>query len=208
MRSAGLAAAAATVALLIGTLLATVAERTPSRGVSALIGLARAPWAVPGSVFALGLVLSFSQEVRLIVLDQATFALALANTPWILGLAYATKSLAVPLDGVAAAARTVDRSLEEAARIAGASWARTQRSIVLPLLRPAMISGWVLVFAASFCEVSMSVLLRGPATEVLGTRLFELLSYGSPQQAAVVAMVVVAVVLLGGPLMTRRSRWA
>ncbi len=208
LRSAALSVGAATLAVAIGALLATVAERTPSRAVSALTSLARAPWAVPGSVFALGMILAFSQEIRLIFADRLTLTLALANTPWILGLAYATKSLAVPLDGVGAAARTIDRSLEEAARIAGASWATTQRAVVIPLLRPALVSGWVLVFAGSFCEVSMSVLLRGPGTEVLGTRLFELLSYGSPQQAAVLATVVGLVVLVGGPLMTGRSRWA
>ena len=208
VRSAWLSAGAATAAVAIGGLLATVNERTPSKPVSALATMARAPWAVPGSVLALGLILAYSQDIRLIFADRVTFVIALSNTPWILGIAYAVKSLAVPLDGVAAAARTVDRSLEEGARVAGASWARTQLSIVLPLLRPALIAGWVLVFAASFCEVSMSVLLRGPGTEVLGTRLFELLSYGSPQQAAVLAMIVVGVVLAGGPVMTGRSRWA
>ncbi len=208
LRSAFLAAGAATAAVAIGSLLATVAHRTPSRAVSMLTGLARAPWAVPGSVLALGMILAFSQEVRLVVGDRVTLVLVLANTPWILGIAYATKSLAVPLDGVGAAAQTLDRSLEEAARIAGASWARTQIAIVLPLLRPAILAGWALVFAASFCEVSMSVLLRGPSTEVLGTRLFDLLSYGSPQEAAVLAMIVVAAVLAGGPLMTGRARWA
>lgn len=54
----------------------------------------------------------------------------------------------------------------------------------------------------------MSVLLRGPSTEVLGTRLFELLSYGSPQQAAVIAMVVVIAVLIGGRALAWRARWA
>ena len=92
--------------------------------------------------------------------------------------------------------------------MSGASWMTTQRRVVLPLLTPALIAGWTLVFASSFCEVSMSVLLRGPGTEVLGTRLFELLSYGSPQQAAVVAMVVVLAVLLGGRLTRWRSTWA
>ncbi len=207
-RSATLAAGAATAAVAVGTLLATVSERTPSRPISALVALARAPWAVPGSVFALGFLLAFSQEVRFIFADRATFVIALANTPWILGIAYATKSLAVPMDGVSAAVRTVDRSMEEAARIAGAGWARTQLSVVLPLLRPALVAAWVLVFAGSFCEVSMSVLLRGPGTEVLGTRLFELLSYGSPQEASVLAMIVVLAVLVGGPVLSGRPRWA
>jgi iron(III) transport system permease protein len=114
----------------------------------------------------------------------------------------------LPLDGARAAFHTVDRTMEEAARVSGASWARTQVAVALPLVRPALVAGWVLVFASSFCEVSMSVLLRGPSTEVLGTRLFELLSYGAPQQAAVLAMIVVAAVLVGGPLMSGRPRWA
>lgn len=207
LRSAVLAAGAATAAVVVGTLLGHAAERAPSRPVRALVALARAPWAVPGSVFALGLILAFSQEIRLLLADRLTLILALAGTPWLLGIAYAAKSLALPLDNVRAAVRTIDRSLEEAARVGGASWLRTQIGVTLPLLTPAMMAGWTLVFASSFCEVSMSVLLRGTSTEVLGTRLFELLSYGSPQQAAVVAMVVVFAVLLGGRVANRRSRW-
>ncbi len=205
LRSAVLAAGAATVAVAIGTLLGHSAERASSPLVRTLVGLARAPWAVPGSVFALGMILAFSQEIRLIVAERATLALALSGTPWLLGAAYAARSLALPLDGVRAAVRTVDRSLEEAARVSGASWTQTARRVVLPLLSPAMIAGWSLVFASSFCEVSMSVLLRGPQTEVLGTRLFELLSYGSPQQASVIAMIVAIAVLVGGRAAYRRA---
>jgi ABC-type Fe3+ transport system permease subunit len=54
----------------------------------------------------------------------------------------------------------------------------------------------------AFCEVTLSVLLRGPRTEVLGTRLFSLQSYGAPQQAAVLALLVTLVVA-GGLLLTR-----
>lgn len=207
IRSAVLAAGAATAAVAIGALLGHAAERAPSRPIRALVGLARAPWTVPGSVFALGLILAFSQEVWVVFFERFSLVMALAGTPWLLGIAYAAKSLALPLDGVRAAVRTLDRSLEEAARVSGASWATTQRHVVLPLLTPALVAGWTLVFASSFCEVSMSVLLRGPRTEVLGTRLFELLSYGSPQQAAVVAMVVVLAVLAGGRAARGRSRW-
>jgi iron(III) transport system permease protein len=208
VRSALLAAAAATAAVAVGGLLGHAAERVPSRFVRGLVALARAPWAVPGSVLALGMILAFSQELRLIVADRVTFTLALFGTPWLLGIAYAAKSLALPLDGIRVATASVDRSLEEASRVSGASWWTTQRRIVLPLLAPAVIAGWSLVFASSFCEVSMSVLLRGPSTEVLGTRLFELLSYGSPQQASVVAMIVVLSVLFAGRATAWRARWA
>ncbi len=207
VRSALLAGGAATAATAIGALLGHASVREGGRPVAVLVGLARAPWAVPGSVFALGMILAFSQEIRLIFAERVTFVMALSNTPWLLGLAYAAKSLALPLDGVRVAVRTMDKSVEEAARVSGAGWATTMRRVTLPLLGPTLIAGWSLVFASSFCEVSMSVLLRGPSTEVLGTRLFELLSYGSPQQAAVVAMVVVFAVLLGGRAAHRRRQW-
>ena len=53
------------------------------------------------------------------------------------------------------------------------------------------------MFVPSFCEVTLSVLLRGPRTEVLGTLLFYLQSYADPQSASVIAVVVTGV-LLGG----------
>lgn len=206
-RSLLLAAAAATATVVVGALVAHAAERTSSPFTRALAALARAPYMVPGTVLALGLLLAFSQEVRVIVAERATFALALADTAWMLGIAYSVKFLALPVDGTRAALRAVHPSLEEAARIAGAGWGRTLKDVTLPLLAPALGTAWFLVFVPSFCEVTLSVLLRGPRTEVLGTLLFYLQSYADPQSAAVLAMVV-AGVLLGGMALMRLWRSA
>jgi iron(III) transport system permease protein len=112
------------------------------------------------------------------------------------------KLLALPLDSARAALQGLHPSLEEGARIAGASWLGALRDVTLPLLAPSLRTAWVLVFLPAFCEVTLSVLLRGPRTEVLGTRLFSLQSYGAPQQAAVLALLVTLVVA-GGLLLTR-----
>lgn len=204
LRSLGLASAAASVAVVIGALLAHAAEREGSRATRFLATVARAGWAVPGTVLALALVLAFSQEVRLIVGERLTFVLALADTAWLLGLAYVVKFLALPLDGTRAALRGLHPSLEEAARVSGATWGRTLRDVTAPMLAPALGTAWFLVFVPSFCEVTMSVLLRGPSTEVLGTRLFQLQSYADPQSAAVLAVLVGALVFVG--LALRGSR--
>lgn len=205
LRSLGLAAAAATAAVAIGALVAHAAEREGTRFSRALAATARAPYMVPGTVLALGMLLAFSQEIRVIVGERLTFVLALADTAWLLGLAYTVKFLALPVDGTRAALRSLHPSLEEAARIGGASWARALRDVTLPLLAPAMITAWFLVFVPSFCEVTLSVLLRGPRTEVLGTLLFYLQSYADPQSAAVLAMLVAGLLLGGLALLPRRA---
>jgi iron(III) transport system permease protein len=191
LRSLALATAAATVATGIGALLAHAAARAPrDRALAALLALARAPYAVPGSVLALGLLLAWSQDVRVVIAERITLVLALADTAWLLGIAYTVKLLALPLDGVGAAARALPPAWEEAARLAGASPLRTFRDVTVPLLRPAIVSSWWLVHLAAACEVTLSVLLKGPDTEVLGTRLFTLQTYAAPQAASALAVAI------------------
>jgi iron(III) transport system permease protein len=196
-RSTWLAAAAATVAVVLGALVAHGAERGGGRGARALAAVARAGWAVPGTVLALALLLAYSQEVRLVVAERVTLTLALADTAWFLGIAYVARFLALPVDGSRAALRAVHPSLEEAARVSGASWGRVLRDVTVPLLAPALRTAWFLVFVPAFCEVTLSVMLRGPSTEVLGTRLFTLQSYADPQAAAVLAVIVGTLVFVG-----------
>lgn len=199
-RSFLLAAGAATGATLLGALVAYLEQRTRVRGRALVATSARLPYAVPGTVLALALLLAWSQEVRLVVLDRVTFVLALSDTLWMLGLAYLVKFLALPVGQVGAALRSVDVSLEEAARVAGASWARAVGGVTLRLLLPALVSTWILVFLPSFSEVTMSVLLSGPRTRVVGAMLFDLQTYGDPPAAAALAVLVTVVVVAGQAL--------
>lgn len=207
-RSAWLAAWAATGAVALGGLLAYLGERTATPGRRALGWLARVPYTVPGTVLALGLLLAWSQEVRLVVADRVTFALALADTAWLLGLAYLVKFLALPVGQVTAGLRSVDRSLEEAARVAGAGWGQAMWRVTGPLLLPNLAAAWFLVFLPAFTEVTMSVLLSGPRTRVVGAALFELQTYGDPPGAAALGVVVTAVVVAGHAVATRLARRA
>lgn len=208
LRSGLLAAAAATAATVIGGLVAWMAVRSPGRGSRAVASLARLPYAVPGTVLALGLLLCFSQEIRLILLERATFTLALLDTAWLLGIAYTVKHLAFPVGTVQAALQGLDPALEEAARMSGAGWGRSLRDVVLPLLLPSVVASWFLVAMPAFSEITMSVLLYGPRTPVVGTVLFQLQSYADPPAAAVLAVVLTAVVLLlsGGVRLLSRGR--
>lgn len=193
-----LAVGAATAIVAVGTAIAFLAPRTRGArtplAVSGLARLAEAPYAIPGSVLALALLFAFSQELRLIVLDRVTFAFHAAGTLWILGIAYVVKYLAFGVRNVETALRSTDPSLEEAARVSGAGPGRAFLDVSLPSIRPALAAAWLLAFLPAATELTMSVLLAGPRTPVLGTVLFELSSYGDPPAAAVLACVCLVLV--------------
>ncbi|MEI8402961.1 MAG: ABC transporter permease subunit, partial [Alcaligenaceae bacterium] len=65
-----------------------------------------------------------------------------------------------------------DPSLERAALSLGASNWTTFRRIVLPLIMPGVVSGWVIAFITSFDELTMSIFIASPSTTTLPVRIF------------------------------------
>ena len=141
--------------------------------------------------------------MRVILLDRATVTFEVMGTLWILGIAYSVKYLAFGARASDDAFRAIDPALEEAARISGAGPGRAFLDVALPLARPALIAAWILAFLPAATELTMSVLLVGPKTQVLGTVLFELASYADPPSAAVLACVVL-VIAAGADILLRR----
>jgi iron(III) transport system permease protein len=197
-----LAALAGAIVAVLGLVLARLAAIGGRTG-RALASLAAAPYAVPGTVLAIGLIFAFAYEYRLIVLEQITFALYLPGTLAILLIAYAVKHLAFGVRGARAALEQIHPSLEEAARISGAGSVRSVVDVILPLVWPSVAAAFVLVALPCLSELTMSVLLFGAGTETSGTLLFELQSYASPPAASVIATLVV-LVALGGDAIARR----
>jgi iron(III) transport system permease protein len=153
------------------------------------------PYAVPGTVLAMALLVAFSRDLRLILFDRWALVLSLADSLWLLLLAYASKELAVGTRTTSEGLAQLDPSLMEAARVSGAAPLRAFVDATLPPLRPALAATFLLVFLGTVSELTMSVLLLPPGAELVGTLLFELQSYADPAAAAVVACAFVGVVL-------------
>ena len=103
----------------------------------------------------------------------------------------------------------VGTDLDQAARASGASWVRTCRKILLPLLRPAIIGAYVLVFIAMLNEFDALVFLTKPGNEVLSVTMLQNFTRGVPGPVAALAIVqtvVVGVALLVGARVLQRSR--
>ncbi len=178
-----LAFGAATCAAAVGTVLAYLKGHPRLRASRLVDACVMLPYATPGTILALGLILLWSRP------------LALTDTLWILLIAYFAKHLSFAVRSVTTAVQQTDLTLEEAARISGASLLTTFRTIWLPLLRPAILAGWFLVFMPAFGELTMSILLVGPGTETVGTVLFSLQEYADPPSASVVAVLILALIL-------------
>jgi iron(III) transport system permease protein len=206
-RSLVLAAGAGLLVCGFG-LASAVLQRHFRRLGAAVESLAVWPYAVPGTVLAIALLIAFSRDLRFILFNRVAFVLALAHTPWLLLVAYAAKYLAHGTRNSSEALAQVDPSLAEAARVSGAGPLRAFVDAPLPLLRPALFAAFILAFLACATEITMSVLLVPAGSQVLGTLLFELQSYADPAAAAVLACAFVGLVLLGQVLLVLSRRRA
>lgn len=178
-----------------GGLLVALVRHRGGRAGRIAEGLAVWPYAVPGTVLAIALIVAFSRDLRVVLFERVALVLALGDTVWLLVVAYVARHLALGTRNVGEGLEQLDPSLTEAARISGAGPARAFRDAALPLLRPALATAFLLTFLASATELTMSVLLAPPGVELLGTLLFEMQSYADPPSAAVLASAFVLLVL-------------
>jgi iron(III) transport system permease protein len=102
--------------------------------------------------------------------------------------------------------------LDDAARVAGASWWMTARRIVLPQLRPAMLGSLLLLFVAILNDYEAAIFLAKPGTELMGVQMVQLYARGTEAPVAAMAVIQLAITVvvlgLGGLLfaVTRRGR--
>lgn len=203
-----LAGAAAALCIIAGTAVSLVAQRKPHPLLKAMRTLGEVPYALPGTIVALALVLAYAMDIRVILGERLTLTLALGGSSALLLIAYVVKYLAFGLRSADEALGQIDPSLEEAARLSGAGPARAFADTTLALLRPQLAGAFVAVFLPLLSEITMSVLLISAGTDVLGTVLFGLNEYGDPQQAMALATWLVLFVLAlqaATALLKRRS---
>ncbi|HSC99040.1 MAG TPA: ABC transporter permease subunit, partial [Casimicrobiaceae bacterium] len=101
------------------------------------------------------------------------FKIGVYGTLWILFIAYLTRFLPYGMRYNTTSMLQIHRELEESAAVSGASWWATFRYIIVPLLRPGWIAGWIYIAIVSVRELSSSILLYSPGTEVLSVVLWE-----------------------------------
>jgi iron(III) transport system permease protein len=178
------AVAAATLGVVASALVAYVVTRTTWAGRKALDLIAWAPWAVPGLVMSLGFLWAFVW-------------LPIYGTPWVLVLVFVARGLPVGSRFFTATMVQIGAELEESARIHGSSWLRTFALIWIPLLRPAILGAFILLFVIAVRVLDLVVLLAGPGSRMLSVDIFFWAVSGRQEAASVLALLQTALVLAG-----------
>jgi len=100
------------------------------------------------------------------------------GTIWILFIAYVTRFMPYGLRYNTTSMLQIHKELEESAAMSGASWVTTFWRVILPLLKPGLVAGWIYVMLLSIRELSSSILLYSPGTEVVSVVIWELWENG------------------------------
>lgn len=191
-----LGALGATAVLAGGLVLLLAGYRAP-RGVAMLSELAASGYAIPGTVLAVALMLALTGIDR--VLDTA-----LAGGLLALLLAYLVRFVRVawgPLEGVAARIRP---ELFESARSLGASRFDRLVRVMLPLLRPGLVTAFLLALVEIAKEMPATLMLRPFGWDTLAIRIYELTAEGQWERAALPALVLVVLGAIPAVLLMRR----
>lgn len=193
LNSLWMALVATTAALVLGALAARLSLSLRGRLGRWLELLLVVPWAIPGTVFAVALALTFS--VRELWMGR----FVLVGTLWILPLAYFVRSLPVTGRSALAGMRQFDTRLEEAAASLGAGKAYTWRRVTLPLLKPALAAGASLAFITALGDFVTSIVLYTYDTRPVSVEILSSLRLQDTGVAAVYGvflMVVSATIFL------------
>jgi iron(III) transport system permease protein len=190
MNSFKLGAMAATATTLMGLLLGYINKKTRIKGRSLVEIMASLPYSTPGTVLALAFILTFSSNF-------IGLPISLYNTLGMIVIAYFAKYLNFSLRTTSDGFGQIDDCLAEAARVSGATWWVTMKTIWFPLMKPALIASWFLVFMPAFSELTMTILLTGPGLETLGTLIFQLQEYGDASGGAAAVLALLTVMAVG-----------
>src|SRR5215212_1184681 len=178
LNSLMLATIAATIAVLLGAVIGWIDLRTLIPGRKLLDYAALIPLGLPGIVVAVALIQFW-----------LAMPLALYGTLAILLLAYVGRYIPLGVRAANTSLRQVDPSLEESAHILGASWATTMREATLPLIRPGLFAGWLLVFVPVIQELSASILLFSSSSITLAVAVYNLYETGYIEPVAALAII-------------------
>jgi iron(III) transport system permease protein len=167
LNSVMLSFGAATVVMLVASVICWIVVKTTYRGRWLLDNVASLPIVFPGLVLGLSIMIFY-----------LNVDIGIYGTIWIMLIAYITRFMPYGLRYSTTSMLQIHKELEESAAMCGASWTTTFRRVILPLLKPGLLAGWIYVMIVSIRELSTSILLYSPDTQVMSIVIWELWENG------------------------------
>ena len=187
--SALLGAMSATIVVLLGFVMAWIVQRTNIRNAWTLDAVAFIPIAIPSVIIGASILFAYLM-----------LPIPVYNTIWILLIAYVTMYLPYGMRFASGGIIQIHKELEEVAEVSGATLMQTFRRVLLPLMAPVLIAAWLYIFVMAVRELTASLFLAGPTTQVLGTISLTLWEEGGSfgNVAALSVIQIIPLVLIVG----------
>ncbi|MFV8906770.1 putrescine ABC transporter permease PotI [Serratia fonticola] len=187
-----IAAASATAAVILGTIAAMVMVRFGRfRGATGFAFMLTAPLVMPDVITGLSLLLLF-------VAMGHSFGWPSERGMFTIWLAHVTFCTAYVSVVISSRLRELDRSIEEAAMDLGATPLKVFSVITLPMIAPALISGWMLAFTLSLDDLVIASFVAGPGATTLPMLVFSSVRMGvNPEINALATLILLVVGIIG-----------
>jgi iron(III) transport system permease protein len=148
------------------------------------------PWAIPGTVMALGFLYAF-------------VSLPIYGTLWILVLAFVARGLPIGLRFTSPTLTQLGNELEESARVHGGNWLQTARHVLIPLIRPSIVGAWIFLFVVAARTLDTILILSQATTRVLSVDIFVDATSGDALGQAYVLAIIQSVIVIVAFLVAR-----
>ncbi len=183
--SISLAAGGAFLAVCLGFFLSYMLERIRAKKYNLLEFLCFIPLAIPSVTYGIGLIKTWNQPVAEI----------LYSTSWIIIIGYVARFIPFSTITIKAGFKHFNPSLEEVALLNCSRWDQIVRKIITPLLSPALIVAFFIVFVLALGELGTTLLIIPPGRETIPIRIYNLMHYGADHMVAALSLIIVASIL-------------
>ena len=182
-----LAVGGATLCMFLAAVTSYITTKTKVAGRGIIEGLTFIPWAFPGTALAIGLLWTY-----------VYVPIPIYGTIWILMIGYITRFLPYGLRSMSSTIVQIHDEMEDASKACGAGFLSTFRRILLPLMRPGFIAGWIILATIYLREFSTSVFLYSPGAEPIGPLLYNFYTdgYFGPMCSLAIIVSVISMVLI------------
>ena len=178
-----LAFAGATIAMMLSLVVSYMIHRTKGFGARLLDFLCVVPIGFPGIVLAMGVLVTYIRT-------------PIYATLWILLLGYITRFFPYGQRNIASVMLAISEELDQSSRMAGASWLTTMRRIMIPLLKPGIFAGWILLFVIFLRELSISIMLYSTGNETLSVGVYYLSNFENEPLTCALSMAQTVVLVV------------
>ena len=192
-RSVIYSAIAATILMTLGFLLGHVSR---DRGQRLVNFLTLALFAIPGTVLSIGLVRLWNSPITWFIY----------TTPALLILGYTAQYCAVTTRLSVAGFFLIPKTLDEAARLSGASWARRLFRIFVPLSTRTLICAWLAAYILCLRDVPLALMTAPPGGDPLPARILTLMANGAPPLIASLCLIMAIASLVPLAILARVIR--